>query len=206
MNSRHPMATSDRDRDRARRRHPAWWVPNALTGLRILLIPVAVVLIAEAGADPRAWPTARVALVVVFLVMAVTDWFDGFLARRFRAITRWGSTADAGADRLAFLVPLLYLAAADPSGFPDVPWWIPIALFVLDLVTGAAWLVARRRRGVPAPATHNKVGQIGAWVLFALVLWILLGLPAPGVLVLGAAGLALATASATIYVARWFDA
>lgn len=175
-------------------------LPNALTTLRILLLPVLVLLMAGASDGT----VERVVLVALFLIMAATDWLDGYLARRLNASTRWGSMADALADRLALLVPLLYVAFAEPAAFPAIPRWIPLWLLALDAVTGVAWLVARRRYGVHRPATHRLPGRAGVWLLFTLVLWVLAGLPAPGVVPLAVVGLGLVTISSALYLRRWF--
>lgn len=175
-------------------------LPNALTALRILLLPVLVLLMAGV-ADGTG---SRLILVALFLIMAATDWLDGYLARRLDASTRWGSMADALADRLALLVPLLYVAFGEPAAFPAVPRWIPVWLLSLDALTGVAWLVARRRYGAHRPATHRLSGRAGVWLLFTLVLWVLAGLPTSGVLPLAVAGLVLVTVSSALYLRRWF--
>lgn len=175
-------------------------LPNALTALRILLLPVLVFLMAGVTSGTG----NHLVVVALFLVMAVTDWLDGYLARRLDASTRWGSMADALADRLVLLVPLAYVAFGEPTAFPAVPYWIPIWLLALDVVTGAAWVVARRRYGVHRPATHRLPGRAGVWLLFTLMLWVLAGLPTWGVVPLAVSGLGLVTLSSALYVRRWF--
>lgn len=177
-------------------------LPNALTALRILLLPVLVGLMAGVASGT----VERLVLVAVFLFMAVTDWLDGYLARKLDASTRWGSMADALADRLVLLVPLAYVAFSEPAAFPDVPRWVPLWLLALDAVTGAAWLVARRRHGVHRPDTHRLAGRAGVWLLFTLMLWVLAGLPTWGAVVLAVSGLGLVTLSSGLYVRRWFAA
>lgn len=179
------------------------WVPNALTGLRILLIPVVLVLLSRVEAGAGTWAAPRIAAIAVFFLMAITDWFDGYLARRLDATSRSGSMADAAADRLALLLPLLYLATREDAAFSPVPLWIPLWVVVLDVATGVAWLIARWKAGVSPPKSHNRVGQVAMWILFMLVLWILAALPYSGVVLLALAGLSLATASAGIYIRRW---
>lgn len=179
------------------------WVPNALTALRILLLPVLIALMAAVTTTPGSWGPARAAAVALVLFLGATDWLDGYLARRLGATSRWGSTADAIADRLALLVPLFYVAVRDPAPFPHVPLWIPLWLVTLDLLTGSAWLIARWRAGARRPLSHNMVGRVGVWLLFTLVLWVMAGLPRAGVLALGLLGLGLTTASSVLYVRGW---
>ena len=81
-------------------RHPLYWVPNALTVSRILLIPVFIIgiLSLEFG-----WgsPLGRaVVLGPLFAIAAFTDWLDGFLARRWGVVTGFGRMIDPIADKL----------------------------------------------------------------------------------------------------------
>lgn len=178
------------------------WIPNALTLLRVLLLPLLIVALVTARTAPVGW-VPRMGVVGLFLLMAVTDWLDGYLARRWHTTSRWGSMADAVADRLALLVPLTLVALLDPPVFAHVPLWIPLWLVTLDAATAAAWLVARRRTEARAPRTHTAPGQVGTGLLYLMVLWILVDLPEWGVVVLAVGGLILATASALLYMRRW---
>lgn len=178
------------------------WIPNTLTALRVLLLPVVIVLLTRV--DPAAEPLDpdRLGVVGLFFLLAATDWVDGYLARRLGATSRWGSLADATADRLALLLPLLYLALRPQAAFADVPLWIPLWLVALDLSAGSAWLIASRMGRRPS-FSHAMVGRVAVWILFALVLWILMGWPQPGVIILAVAGVTLATASTVVHVRRW---
>ena len=179
------------------------WLPNALTALRVLLLPVLLLLLVATGTRAAHWNPARALAIAVFAVMALTDWIDGYLARRLGAISRLGSMVDAVADRLALLVPLTYLAVGGPPGFPEVPLWVPGWLLALDVVTGLAWGIVKWRGNVRAPRSHHQVGRVGVWLLFVLVLWALAGLPSAGVVPLALAGLGLATVSGLLYVREW---
>lgn len=96
------------------------YVPNALTLLRLLLIPVLVVLLAQ-----RAYYVA----FAVFFVSALSDVADGMIARRWNARTRFGAIADPLADKLTMLAVALSLAV---QGL--VPLWLAAAIVVRDLV------------------------------------------------------------------------
>jgi len=95
-------------------------VPNALTLLRFLLIPVLVVLLAQ-GAYYLAF--------AVFCVSALSDVADGVIARRWNARTRFGAIADPLADKLTMLAVTLSLAV---QGL--LPLWLVAAIVVRDLV------------------------------------------------------------------------
>lgn len=84
-------------------------IPNALTVLRILLIPVFILLFYL----PAAW--SNVAATVVFVLAAITDWLDGFLARRMRLVSPLGAFLDPVADKLMVATALVLLVQADPT-------------------------------------------------------------------------------------------
>ena len=85
-----------------------WTIPNALSALRLVLVPVFAVLILTAH---------DAAAIVVLMVSGFTDYLDGKLARRFGQVSRLGQLLDPAADRLYILVTLLGLAYRDV-----VPW------------------------------------------------------------------------------------
>jgi cardiolipin synthase (CMP-forming) len=183
------------------------WIPNLITGARIALLPVFIYVLTRVPADgaaPGAWSRERWWAVILLLVMGLSDYLDGWAARRLDATSRIGGIVDAAADRLVLVLPLLYFALAAPAGFPAVGLWVPAWAVGVDLVTGAAWLGARRRRGVRAPSSHNMPGRVATWIFFGLLFWILAGWPAPGVVALAVVALGLSTVSSALYVRRWW--
>ena len=153
-----------------------WNLPNAITTGRILLAPVLVVLLFHPTAG------ARLAAFLVFVVAAVSDLWDGWLARRRGEITDYGKLVDPLADKLllaAALVPF-YLLTGDPTlgGFPlygRVSLWIVIVFLGRELVvTGLRTLAARRGEVVQA----RKAGKYKAFAqnLFigGTILWMAL--------------------------------
>jgi cardiolipin synthase (CMP-forming) len=185
------------------------WIPNVLTATRIALLPVFLYLLTRVPVDPAApmaWSGERWWSMVLLVAMGATDYLDGWAARRLDASSRIGGIVDAAADRLALVLPLLYVALAAPPAFPAVGLWIPMGLLGVDALTGVAWLAARARRGVQAPLSHNLPGRVATWVFFILLFWILAGWPSGGVVALGFAGLGLSAASSALYVQRWWAA
>ena len=100
--------------------NPIYNLPNLLTVLRILLIPVFIVLFYL----PVGW--SREAATAVFLLAAVTDWLDGFLARRMQLVSALGAFLDPVADKLMVAVALVLLVQADPS----IPMAIAAAVII----------------------------------------------------------------------------
>ena len=82
-------------------------VPNLLTFTRILLIPVFVVLFATPD------PDRSITAAIVFVIAAVTDLLDGYLARRSGQVTKLGKLLDPIADKLLVLSALILLVNVD---------------------------------------------------------------------------------------------
>ncbi|WP_231441606.1 CDP-diacylglycerol--glycerol-3-phosphate 3-phosphatidyltransferase [Brevibacterium zhoupengii] len=102
-----------------------WNVPNALTVLRILLVPVfLVLLLADGGQDM----TMRWWALAVFLLAMATDKIDGDLARKYNLITNFGKIADPIADKSLMAAALIGLAM-----ITEIPWWVPVIILIREL-------------------------------------------------------------------------
>jgi CDP-diacylglycerol--glycerol-3-phosphate 3-phosphatidyltransferase len=128
-------------------------IPNALTIARFAAIPLFVALLATADGG-HSWPAA-----IVFGAAGVTDQVDGWLARRWRVESRFGSVADPLADRLMIdtAVVGLFLHGRLP--------WPALALIVArDLVLlGGYKLVAPRGYELSV----SFLGKAATWILYA---------------------------------------
>ena len=130
--------------------------PNVLSIGRIVLIPVVVALLATDRAGTR-WLA-----VVVFIVGALSDLVDGYLARRHAMTTPVGAWLDPLSDKLFVIVPAVALAIR-----AEFPWW---ATAVIVLREGAVSLLRWRldQRGVSMPAsragkakTFSQISAVG---------------------------------------------
>jgi CDP-diacylglycerol---glycerol-3-phosphate 3-phosphatidyltransferase len=105
------------------------WLPNSLTLFRVCLIPVVVVVLM--------WPTpaARATAGLCFLLACVTDFLDGWLARRHGVTTALGQLLDPLADKLIVAAVMIMLAAVPPE--PRVPVWMAVVVVLREIaVTG----------------------------------------------------------------------
>lgn len=85
-----------------------WNIPNILTWLRIAAIPLFVAVLYF----PEDWLTthqANIAATSIFIVAAITDWFDGYLARRLNQTSAFGAFLDPVADKLMVAAALIVL-------------------------------------------------------------------------------------------------
>lgn len=169
---------------------PSWanWA-NALTLLRVALVPGIGVLVVNGGRGPRWWAFG------LFVFAALTDTFDGWVARRALGVTRWGQLADPVADKLLVVGVMAVLAFRDA---------LPAVAVVVVVVREVAVTVQRnvlRRRGVVMPASRFGKAKTASQLL-AVSLYLLPVAPggvAPAALVVA---LVLTVASGLEYAAR----
>ena len=117
-----------------------WTIPNALSGLRLLGVPLFLWLLLG--------PHADVLALIVLAVSGITDWADGVLARKLGQYSRLGELLDPAADRLYILAALVGLVLRH-----IVPWWLAAILVGRDLVL-LPTLPLLRRRGYGPPKVH----------------------------------------------------
>jgi cardiolipin synthase (CMP-forming) len=111
-------------------------IPNLLSLMRILLIPVFVVLIVR--------PSTTTAGLILFSIVAATDWVDGWVARRTDRVTELGKILDPVADRLAMAAGLIALVVR--GAFPLWAAALILARDAVILAVGAVLLAGRRVR------------------------------------------------------------
>jgi CDP-diacylglycerol--glycerol-3-phosphate 3-phosphatidyltransferase/cardiolipin synthase len=103
-----------------------WNIANLVTMIRIAMVPFfAWALLVDGGDDP----TWRLVATAVFVVAAVSDKVDGYLARSRGLITDLGKLLDPIADKLLIGAALILLWI--PLG--DLPWWVPVVILVREL-------------------------------------------------------------------------
>src|SRR5215471_1368190 len=134
---------------------PLAQLPNALTLARLVLIPVFVALMVNAG-DSHSWPAG-----LLFGVAGVTDQIDGFLARRWHVESRFGKIADPVADRLMIDAAVILLVA-----YGRLPWIALAVIAARDLLLLAGWRVLAPR-GVDLDV--NLFGKVATWILYAAI-------------------------------------
>jgi cardiolipin synthase len=133
-------ATSSAVVDRDELPDRVWTLPNALSVLRLLGVPLFLWLLLGPHADGWAF--------VVLAVSGFTDWADGKLARWLNQSSRLGALLDPAADRLYIVSTLIALALRDV-----VPVWLVALLLGRELVLGVMLLVLRRY-GYPPLQVH----------------------------------------------------
>jgi len=106
--------------------------PNRITIARILLVVPLMICLLNMNSE---WTGARHAGLVLFVVMAISDGLDGFLARRLKEETPLGRFLDPVADKL-LIVTTVVLLAIDGTGVPGfiLPNWVPVIIVGKDVL------------------------------------------------------------------------
>jgi len=135
-------------------------IPNLLTLLRILLIPVFIVLFYL----PVSWN--HLACAAVFALAAITDWLDGFLARRLQQTSPLGAFLDPVADKLMVAAALVLLVQGDPT-----PWLAVPALVIIGReITISALREWMAEVGARAQVAVSEIGKIKTTVQMVTIL------------------------------------
>jgi CDP-diacylglycerol---glycerol-3-phosphate 3-phosphatidyltransferase len=142
-------------------------VPNLVTFSRIVLIPL-IVGIFYVPDDWLSFSNRNLIAAAVFIVAAITDWLDGFLARRLNQMSAFGAFLDPVADKLIVvgaLVVLLYLARVDPL----------VALIIVgrEIAISALreWMAVLGRGKSVAVAFIGKLKTVSQMVAIPLLLY-----------------------------------
>jgi CDP-diacylglycerol---glycerol-3-phosphate 3-phosphatidyltransferase len=131
-------------------------LPNALTVVRILLVPVVVVAIIVES------PGGSVLAAAVFALAALTDGLDGYIARSCQSVTNFGKVMDPVADKLMIAAALISLVSLDRLA----PWVAMVIVAREFAVSGLR--IAAGQQGVVIPA--STLGKVKTIVQVAAVL------------------------------------
>lgn len=130
-------------------------VPNILSALRLLMVPVFLVLLLN---GEFVWS------LIILAFASATDWLDGQIARRFNQITRLGQMLDPAADRLFIFATLIGLTI---NG--NIPLWLAVIVVSRDLMLLAVYPVLANHGYGPLPV--HFLGKAGTFaLLYALPL------------------------------------
>jgi CDP-diacylglycerol--glycerol-3-phosphate 3-phosphatidyltransferase len=167
-------------------------LPNALTVARIVLVPLLVVVLLTKVRAPVLFGVPREILAAaIFGLASLTDWLDGYVARRRHQITSVGQWMDPLADKL--LITAAFISLVQTSA---VPAWMAAVIIGRELMVTALRSVAQSR-GLPMPASllgkwkmgvqvatilllilgegHLSflfpLGQVGLWIVLLFALW-----------------------------------
>lgn len=127
-----------------------WNVPNVLTGLRMVMVPVLGWILLSWPSDP----TMRWIATAVFLVAIATDAIDGKIARKYNLVTNFGKLWDPIADKAITGMGFIGL-----SILAELPWWITIIILLREWgITVLRWAIMKY--GVMAANRGGKLKTV----------------------------------------------
>lgn len=150
----------------------AMTIPTILTLIRIALIPVLVLVFY------LPWEFARPTAAVIFTVAAITDWLDGYLARKLNQTSPFGAFLDPVADKLMIAVALVLIVEAAPN-----PWLAIAASIIIGREIAVSALRERMAElGNSSKVAVNMMGKLKTAsqmlaIIFLLYQAPILGLP-----------------------------
>lgn len=142
-------------------------IPTCLTLARIAMIPVFITLFY------LPFTTAKLGAAVVFVLAAVTDWFDGYLARRLNQESRFGAFLDPVADKI-MVASVLVLMVAEPQGYYIA---IPAAIIVAREITVSALREWMAEVGERARVRVSWLGKLKTFTQMVAIIALLFAIP-----------------------------
>ncbi len=139
-------------------------IPTLLTLFRVVLIPFFVL----AFYLPFTW--APTLCAAIFVVAAATDWFDGFLARRWKQMTRFGAFLDPVVDKVMVATALVLVVESN-----DV-WWVTLpaaTMIAREIIISALreWMAGIGKRSNVAVSWVGKVKTASQMLSLVALLW-----------------------------------
>lgn len=147
------MEHFSRDRYSPEPKDVFWTIPNVISMLRILSIPVIAYLVAQRH---------LVVALIVLLISALSDGVDGIIARRFNQVSKFGQILDPVADRLLILCSVLALSIAN-----ILPWWVLVLVGLRDVLMGVLVLCLAQHDYGPLPV--HFAGKTGTAILMLAI-------------------------------------
>ena len=140
-------------------------LPNKLTIIRIILVPI-MVIIPFLGIDGRflGIPIEWIIMDFIFIIAAITDKLDGYLARKNNQITTFGKFLDPIADKILVLAAMLMLVEMQ-----KLPAWIPIIVLFREFIISGYRLIAEQKGGkVIAASKWGKIKTVTQMIAIIL--------------------------------------
>ncbi len=150
-------------------------IPNLLTSFRILLVPVFVVFFYL----PVDW--AHQAAAYIFMIAAITDWFDGYLARRLNQTSAFGAFLDPVADKVMVAVALILLVDQNPTDYPSIFMTVAAVIIIGREITISALREWMAGVGARTSVAVSVIGKIKTTAQMVALTWLLYAQPMLGI-------------------------
>jgi len=127
-------------------------VPNFITLARLCVLPLFLYLLFA--------KEQRAGAALLLGVLGMTDWVDGWFARKFNQVSPFGAVFDPTVDRLLFVVSAISVLIDGA-----VPWWLCVAILVREIAVGAMMVIGTLMGMERFPVSNN-----GKWYTFLLMM------------------------------------
>ncbi|MCR5691141.1 MAG: CDP-diacylglycerol--glycerol-3-phosphate 3-phosphatidyltransferase [Eubacterium sp.] len=137
-------------------------VPNKLTIMRVIMIPLfAVAMLCQAI------PYHEYLALILFCGACITDFFDGYLARKYNQITNFGKFMDPLADKLLVCTALICFLVINPS---QMPAWVVIVIISREFIISGFRLIAAERGVTIAASYWGKVKTVVQMIMSIILI------------------------------------
>jgi len=149
-------------------------LPNILSIFRICLVPVFIVVYFTHSSDIRYWA------IIVYAVAGLSDLLDGYLARKFDAVSTLGKFLDPLGDKLMTFTVMVCITITN-----SILYWAVLVFFVKEVLMGIGGFLIYKKARVELPAA-NFIGKTSTFLLFLVCVTLMLfsELPEPIVVAL----------------------
>ena len=136
-------------------------VPNKLTTMRMIMVPFLVVFMLTGWGGPA----NRVICLIIFIGASLTDWFDGYLARKNHLVTNYGKFMDPLADKLLVCSALICLIELG-----RLPAWVVVIIIGREFIISGFRLIAAENGIVIAANYWGKFKTVSQMIMIILLL------------------------------------
>lgn len=136
-----------------------WNVPNAFSILRAVLSPLFLVLILSTDG------TAVFLGVCVFIAAAITDYLDGWTARKLKAVSAWGVFFDPLADKVLTSTAFIAFGLLD-----FIPWWMIVVVLLRDILMTLLRMYAD---SVAQPVVTSRSAKLKTFLQMTYIIYVL---------------------------------
>ena len=145
---------------------------NKLTLLRVFMIPVMVLLMYIKSLETPIgffnMSIAQFLIALLFIIASLTDFLDGYIARKYHQITTFGKFLDPIADKVLVMVALLYLMMIMPG---RVPLWAVMIVIIREFMVTGVRLLAIEKGHVIAASIYGKIKTATTMVALIILLF-----------------------------------
>lgn len=141
-------------------------LPNKITIARMLLIPIMIVipfLNIQGTLENTEITYSNIIILIIFLIASLTDFLDGYLARKKNLVTTFGKFLDPIADKLLVLSALIMLVEMN-----RIPAWIPIIIAAREFIVSGIRMLAAGEGNVIAASWLGKIKTVSQMIAILL--------------------------------------